>query len=120
MLLHLLEDLAQEVLEAESDKSVPVFVVLLKDVRHPLQRNTRLDKQIKTHDAFAAFVVRAKEQVNKLRTESVPKRNQRICKLAQRNVAAAIHVKPVKECAPRRKKRPQPTEFVKPNRSTAV
>lgn len=99
-LLHLLQNLTQEILKAEGNKAISIIVVFLKDICHALERNTRLHEQIEAHDALAALIVRTEQQVDKLRAESVAKGDEGICEFGQRDVAAAVDVEAVEEGAP--------------------
>lgn len=119
-LLHLLQNLTQEIFEAEGNKAISIVIILLEDIRHALERNTRLYKQVKAHDTFAALVVRTEEQVNKLRAESVAKGDEGVCELGQGNVAAAVDVETVEEGAPRGEEGPEAAEFVKANGAAAI
>lgn len=53
--LHLLQDLAQEILKAQRNVSITVIVILLEHIRHPLQTDASLHKQVKAHNALASY-----------------------------------------------------------------
>jgi len=53
-------------LQAQCDIPVPVFIVLLEHVRHPLKTNARLHKQVEAHLVPTTTVVRAVQQCDKL------------------------------------------------------
>lgn len=116
----MLENLAQEVLEAQRDEPVPVVVVLLEYVRHALQRDAALDKQIEAHGALLALVVGAEKKLDEIRAEAVAERGEGIAELAERDIAASVDVEAVKEGAPRGEKRPQAAELLETNGSTPV
>lgn len=117
---HLLQNLAQEILKAQSNVAIPVIIISLKHIRHTLQRDARLNKQVKAHDAFAALIVRAEQQLDKLRAESVTERNEGIGEFRQRDVAAAVDVEAVEESAPRGEEGPEAAEFLEANCAAAV
>lgn len=120
LLFHLLENLAQEVFKAERNVPVSVVVVLFEHVRHALQRDASLHKQVKAHDALVALVVGAEDELDKLRGEAVAERNQGVGELGEGNVAGAIDVEAVKERAPGGEERPQAAELVKADAAAAV
>lgn len=119
-LLELLEDLDEEVLEAEGDVAVAVLVVLLEDVGHALEGDAGLDEEVEAHDPFAALVVGAEEQVDEALAEAVPEGDQSITELVGADVAAAVGVEAVEERPPRRQERPQPAELLEPDRTRPV
>lgn len=91
----------QKLFKTQHDVAVPIFVVPFEYVRHLLQRNTTLYKQVETHvtSPFALIVSLEQKGYERWR-EVVSKLRQGVRKLVQRNVAAAILIKAVKEVAP--------------------
>lgn len=120
LLLHLLENLAQEIFKAESNVAVPVIVVLFKDVRHALERDAGLHKEVKAHDALVALIVGAEEKLDKRRGEAVAERDEGVCEFGEGNVAGAIDVEAIKECAPRGEEGPEAAKLVKADAAAAV
>ena len=53
-------------LQAQCDVSVPILVVLLENVRHPLETDARLHEQIEAHGILATTVVRTVQQCDEL------------------------------------------------------
>lgn len=120
LLLHLLQNLTQEILKAQRDISIPVVIIPLEHIRHALQRDTRLNKQVKAHDILIALVIRAEQQLDKLRAEAVSEGDEGVCELGQRDAAAAINVEAVEESAPRCEEGPKAAELVEANGAAAV
>lgn len=99
-LSQLFQDLAQEVFKAESNEAIPVVIILLENVCHALQRNAALNEEIEAHDTFLALVVGAEEEFHKLGAESISECNKGVAELVKRNIAASVHVEPVKQSSP--------------------
>ena len=53
-------------LQAQCDISVPILVVLLEHVRHPLETDARLHEQVKAHGILASTVVGTVQQCDEL------------------------------------------------------
>ena len=53
-------------LQAQCDVSVPILVVLLENIRHPLETDARLHEQIEAHGILATTVVRTVQQCDEL------------------------------------------------------
>lgn len=119
-LLQLLQNFTQEILKAQCNISIPVVIIPLKHIRHALQRDTRLNKQIKAHDTLVALVVRAEQQLNKLRAEAVAEGDEGVGELGQGDAAAAVNVEAVEESAPRGEKRPEAAELIEANGAATV
>lgn len=105
------------------------MVVLLEHVRHPLQTDASLHKEVETESLLPARAIapparrpgiRAKKQLHKLRTQPVAKGDQSITKLGQIDRGTAILVEAIEEVAPRGQEAPQTAELVKVDRVTAV
>lgn len=47
----------QELFKTQRDIPIPIIIVPLEYVRHPLQNYTALHKQIEAHAILAAFVI---------------------------------------------------------------
>ena len=47
----------QKLLKAQRDVPIPVIVVPLENIGHPLQHYTTLHKQIETHATLSTFIV---------------------------------------------------------------
>lgn len=118
--LELLQDLRQEILETQRDIPIPIIVILLEHIRHSLQRNARLHKQVEAKLALAALVVRLEQQLDKAVRQPVAERNQRVGEFVALDVTGAVRVEAVEQRAPRRQERPQPTEFIEADRARAV
>lgn len=94
-LLHLLKNLAQEVLKAQRNVSIAVVVVLFEYVRHALERDAGLDKEVEAHDALVALVVGAEDELDKLRGEAVAEGDEGVCELGEGDVAGAVDIEAV-------------------------
>lgn len=99
-LLELLEDFSQKVLKAQGDVAVSVVVVFLKYIRHALEGNTALNKQVKAHDTFVALVVGVEEKLDKLGAETVSESNKGVAEFGEGDVAAAVDVEAVEQSTP--------------------
>jgi hypothetical protein len=94
--------------QAEGDIAVPVIVVLLENICHALQADTRLHKEVEAHGILAAAVVSAEHERDELRREAVAEGHERIAEFVEGDVAAAIDIEAVEECAPCCQKAPEP------------
>jgi hypothetical protein len=93
-------------LQAQRNISVPILVILLKHVRHPLQADARLHEQIETQRVAPAPVVRLVQQRDEALREPVPKRDERFVELGVGYRAAVVGVEAVEETAPRGEEAP--------------
>lgn len=127
--MHSLSILALCNLQAQCDVSIPVLVITLEDIRHPLQANASLHEQVETQALFSGTLVatstsslriRVEQQLHELGAQAVSKRYQRIRKLLQADVAAPVRVKAVEKSTPCRKESPQAAELVKVDSTAAV
>jgi hypothetical protein len=119
-LLKLLQNLRQKVLKAQRNIPIPIIIILLEHIRHPLEANTRLHEQIEAHDALVPLVVRPEQQVDEPVAEAVPKRHERVAELVEADVAAVVGVEAVEEGAPRGQEGPEPAELVEADGPAAV
>jgi hypothetical protein len=94
-------------LQAQRNIPVPVLVVLLKDVRHPLQADARLHEQVETQRVAPAPVVRLVQQRDEALREPVPEGDERFVELGVGDCAAVVGVEAVEEAAPRGEEAPQ-------------
>jgi hypothetical protein len=92
--------------QAKSNIAISIFVVLLKHVRHSLQADTSLHKQIEAHCFFVSPVIRSEQDLYKLRRQSVTECDEGLAELAIGNIAGVIDIKLIKEVAPCGKKSP--------------
>jgi hypothetical protein len=99
-------------LQAKSYVPISIIVVLLKHIRHPLQADARLHKQIEAHGLFIPPVIRLEQELHKLWRQSVPECDKRLAELGVGDIAGAIDVKLIKKVAPRSEKPPQSAIFV--------
>lgn len=99
-------------LQGQSDVPIPIIVILLKHIRHPLQADAALNEQVKANRTLAVLVESPKQDLDELRAEPVPKRNQSIGVLAQTDVPAPVGVEAIEEGAPRRQEAPEPAELL--------
>lgn len=120
VLPHLPQNLRQEILKTQRDIPVPILIILLEHIRHPLQTNTSLHEQIKAHDAFPPLIISLEQNLDEPVAQAVPERHQRVGKLIQRNVTRAVRVEPVKQRAPGGQERPEPAKLLEPNRPAPV
>jgi hypothetical protein len=110
-LLQLLQDLGQEILKAEGDVPVPVIVVLFEHIRHALEGDTSLDEQIKAHDALAALIVGAEDELHETGGETVAEGDEGVAELVEGDVSGAIGVEAVEEGAPGGEEGPEAAEL---------
>ena len=109
--LPLPQHLLEKLLKAQRHKPIPIIIIPLKRIRHPLQRNTRLHKQIKAQAPLPSLIKRPKQKTHKPLTKPIPKRHQRGAELVQADVARAIGVEAVEEGAPGGEEGPEAAEL---------
>lgn len=117
---HLLQNLAQKVLKAKRDVPIPIFIILLENIRHPLERNTSLHKQVKAHDALPPLIIRPEQQLHEPGREAVPEGDEGVCELLERDVAGAVDVEAVEEGAPGGEEGPEAAELLEGDGAGAV
>lgn len=113
--LELLQDLGQEVLEAEGDVAIAVVVVLLEDVRHALEGDAGLDEEVEAQLALVALVVGLEEQLDEAVREAVAEGDEGVGELVALDVAGAVRVEAVEEGAPAGEERPEAAELLEAN-----
>jgi hypothetical protein len=96
-------------LQAQCDVTVTVLVVFLEHVRHALQTDAGLDKQIKAHSVVASTVVGAVEQSDKLLGQTVAEGNERFVELGVGYAARVVGIEAVEQAAPCREESPEAT-----------
>jgi hypothetical protein len=96
-------------LQAQCNVAVTVLVVLLEHVRHALQTDAGLDKQIKAHGVVTSTVVGTVEQSDEPRRQTVAKGDEGFVELGVGYAARVIGVEAVEQAAPCRKKSPKTT-----------
>ncbi|KFZ08968.1 hypothetical protein V502_09018, partial [Pseudogymnoascus sp. VKM F-4520 (FW-2644)] len=109
--LPLPQHLLQKLLKAQRHKPIPIIIIPLKRIRHPLQRNTRLHKQIEAQTPLPPLIKRPKQKPHKPLTKPIPKRHQRGAELVKTDVARAIGVEAVEEGAPGGEEGPEAAEL---------
>jgi hypothetical protein len=116
-------------LQAQSDIPIPIVIIPLEHIRHPLQANASLHKQIKTQPVLPGTLIAPRprilrisieQQLNKLRAQPVSKRHQRIRELEMRNTPAPVLVKAIEQPPPSRQESPKPAELVEIDSPAAV
>jgi hypothetical protein len=90
----------QKLLKTQRDISVSIIIVLFEHIRHPLQDDATLHKEIETHLPFATLVVRRVEQVDERGGKSVAEGNEGFGVFVERYVSALVLVESVEEGAP--------------------
>ena len=100
---------SQKFFKTQSNIPIPIIIVFLKNIRHPLQNDTTLHKQIKAHAILSAFVVSSEQQLDKGGAEPVAKRNKGIGVFVKGDVTAFVFVETVEEGAPSREEGPETT-----------
>lgn len=103
----------QKLLKTQRNIPISIIIILFKNVRHPLQNDTTLHKQVEAHAVFSAFGIRSVQQIDKGGAESVAKGNQGIGVLVKGNVTAFVFVETVEEGAPGGEEGPETTMCVK-------
>lgn len=87
---HVVQDL-----QAQSNVPIPVLVILLEDVGHPLQTDARLHEQVEAHCVLTAPIIGTIEQCDELLRQAVPKCDQSFVELDVGNGSAVVGVKAV-------------------------
>ena len=105
-------------LQAQSYVAVPVGVEPLENVRHALETDAGLDKEIEAEPLFTAsaahiLCISVEEQLYKLRAEPVAESDQGITELGKVDVATAVQIEAVEEPSPGGQEAPQAAELVK-------
>lgn len=118
--LQLAQNFRQEVLKTQRNVPIAIIIILLEHIRHALQADASLHKEIEAHDAVAALVVRAKEKLDKARAEPVAKRHQCVVELVQADVARLVHVEAIEQRPPGGQEGPEPAKLLKPDGTAAV
>ena len=80
--------------------SIPIIVVFLEDISHPLEAYAALNEEVKTDSSLAPFIVRPEERVDEVRTQSIPECYQRICVFVETDISAPVGVKAIEERPP--------------------
>lgn len=88
-------DLGQEVLERQSYIAIPVIIILLKHIRHPLQADAALHKQVEADSALFPLVVVLEQDMHELRAQPVAESHQRIRVLVDADVPASVGVESI-------------------------
>jgi hypothetical protein len=96
-----------EDLQAQRNIPIAILIILLKHIRHPLQTNTRLHKQIKTQRIAPIAVVRAIQERDELLGEAVPEGEEGFVEFGKGDAAALVGVEAVEEVAPGGEEAPQ-------------
>lgn len=109
--LPLPQHLLQKLLKAQRHKPISIIIIPLKRIRHPLERNTRLHKQIKAQAALPPLIKRAKQEPHKRLAKPVPERHQRGAELVETDVARAVGVEAVEQRAPGGEEGPEAAEL---------
>jgi hypothetical protein len=117
--LPLPQHLLQKLLKAQRHKPIPIIIIPLKRIRHPLKRNTRLNKQIKAQAPLPPLIKRPKQEPHKPLTEPIPEGHERVSELIQADVAGAVGVEAVEEGAPGGKEGPEAAELGEVNGAAA-
>ena len=91
----------QELFEAQGYVTIPVVVVFFKDIRHSLENNTALHKEIEAHAVSPTLIVRAEEEGDEGGGEAVAKSYKSFSIFGMGDISALVFVKAVKEGPPR-------------------
>ena len=98
-------------LKAQRHKPIPIIIVPLKRIRHPLEGNTSLHEQIKTQAPLPPLIKRPEQEPYKAVAQPVPERHQRGAELIEADVSRAIGVEAVEEGAPGGEEGPEAAEL---------
>lgn len=90
----------QEFLKAQRDVPIPIIIIPLEHIRHPLQDNTALHEEIEAHPALATLIVARVEQVDESLGEPVAKGHEGVGVFGEGDRTGSIFVEAVKEGAP--------------------
>lgn len=99
----------QKFFKAQRNISIPIRIILLEHIRHPLQTYTALNKHVKAHALVPAFVVDAVHHAHEVRREVVPERHQRLAEFVVRDRPASVLVEAAEESAPGGEETPEAT-----------
>jgi len=102
----------QELLKTHRDIAIPINIILLEHIRHPLQRNAALHEQIKTHRLTPPLLICPVQYSHKCTTQPIPECHQRFRIFIKRYVSAPILIKTIKQAAPSGEEGPQAAELV--------
>lgn len=97
----------EEHLQTQRNIPIPIIVILLEHIRHALQADAGLHKEVETHVVVAATIVRAVQELDELRRKTVPECDEGVCEFVIRDAARAVDVKAVEEVAPRGEEAPE-------------
>ena len=87
-------------LQAQRDIAVAILVILLEDVRHPLQANTRLHEQIEAQRVASVAVVRAVQECDERLRETVSEGDEGFVEFSVGYTAGMVLVETVEQAAP--------------------
>ena len=110
----------QKLLETQRNVPIPIIIISLEYIRHPLQTDTTLYKQIETHVAPRTLLIRPVQDPDKRRRKPVSERHERLGVLIETDIAAAILVEAVEEVAPGSEEGPEPAELIEVDRARLV
>ena len=79
---------------------IPIRIILLKHIRHALQRNARLHEQVETQHPPSATIIRIKQQRDILLRQPIAERDQRVGELIVADGAGSVDVESVEELVP--------------------
>ena len=68
-------------IQGQSDKSIPIIIIFLENISHPLQANATLYEEVEADGSLASFIICSEQYIHELWTESISKCYQRICVL---------------------------------------
>lgn len=91
----------QKLFKAQGYIAIPVIVISFKDIRHPLENNTALHKEIKAHVISPTLIIRAEEKSNEGGGEAVAKSYESFRIFGVGDISALVFIKTFKEGAPR-------------------
>ena len=91
---------SQKLLKTQRNIPIAILIIFLKHIRHPLQNNTALHKQIETHLPLPALVIRRIHQFDKGGGKPIAECDERVGVFEEGDAAAAVFVEAVEEGAP--------------------
>lgn len=97
----------QKLLKTQRDVPIAIIIIPLKNIRHPLQNNTTLHKQIETHPPLPALIISRIQQVHESSGEMVAECYQGVGVFVEGNGAGFVFVEAVEEGAPGGEKGPK-------------
>lgn len=83
--------------QGQSDEPVPIIIIFLEHISHPLQTDATLHEEIETNSVLSPLIICSEKRFNELRTEPVSECYQRICVFVETDVSTSVCVESIEE-----------------------